>query len=297
MTSVTSGAVVVLGASGFVGGNLAERVAAEGIAVLALSRKSHSSNAGMRWVDASGGVGATLRRILSNEPVAAIIHAAGRINASPRRLEADNVGVTEALMDALDSANVQPRIVYISSVSAAGPLGDYGAAKRRAEDVLSKRGANAIILRPSLIYGPGERANVGVLVRAVRHWPAIPVPGGKDVKLQPLFIDDLSEVVVRALANTAAPGCYIVAGPRQERLYDMVQIIEKKLGRCPPLFAVPLGPIQIVATVASRLAPGLPVPLQQIASLHNHPAWLSEEAFAAFGFAPRTFELGVASYL
>ena len=49
-----------------------------------------------------------------------------------------------------------------------------------------------MILRSSLIYGPGDEKNIGTLIEAAKKWPFIPALGGNHVELQPLYAKDLA---------------------------------------------------------------------------------------------------------
>ena len=290
--------VIVLGGAGFVGRNVAAAAVAHGMQVAVVHRKSPPDVEGARWIDCRAGLDVAIGEGTQTlGGIDAVIHAAGRINGTAHELDRDNVGVTRDLVAALDSQRLKPRIVFISSVSAVARLGAYGAAKRAAEDVIDAWTPNAAHLRASLLYGPHEHGNVGALVRAVRGWPLIPVPGGQKVILQPLYVEDLNSVALAAASPGAACGHYVVAGPRQERLWEMLRVIQRRLGRNQPLASVPLAPLQWLARLAAVIAPGAPIPAQQIAGLHDHPAWDSGEAMRTFGFAPVAFEVGIASYL
>jgi nucleoside-diphosphate-sugar epimerase len=123
------------------------------------------------------------------------------------------------------------------------------------------------------------------------------VPGGQRVLLQPLYVDDLCDVICRAAFDSDAKGVFVVAGPRQERLWDMLRIIQHALSRNQLLVPVSLSLLQWTSSVLTRVAPWLPLPMQQINTLHDHPPWSSEQASNALAFSPRLFADGIARYL
>ena len=297
--------VLVLGATGFVGKNLLPQLAKLTPQITAVYRSVRARDAAasvvqspdIKWVDAGNGIAAAVARSAAAGPIDIVIQLAGRINGTAAALKQGNSGITRDLLQALDAAGAKPRIVYLSSVSAINRLGDYGSQKRLAEEAIAAWTSNYVCLRSSLIYGPLDTNNVAKLVSAVRRWPVIPVPGGRAVALQPLYVDDLCEAICSAAFNAEVRGPLVVAGPRQEKLWDMLRVIQQALSRHQPLVPVSLGLLQLISSILVRAAPWLPLPMQQINTLHDHPPWSSEQARDALGFSPRIFADGIAQYL
>lgn len=297
--------VLVLGATGFVGKNLLLKLSGFTPNITALYRNTRAREAAtlvaqspeIKWVDAGSGIVPAVRSAAAAAPIDVVIHLAGQINGTASELREGNLGATRDLLQALDEAGSKPRIVYLSSVSAIDRLGQYGDQKRSAEEAIASWTSNYVCLRSSLIYGPFNSKNVAKLIGAVRRWPIIPVPGGHTVLLQPLYVDDLCEAIWSAAFNANVNGSLVVAGPRQEKLWDMLLIIQHAISRKQWLVPVSLGSLQWTSSILIRVAPWLQLPMQQINTLHNHPPWSSEQARDALGFAPRIFVDGIAQYL
>jgi nucleoside-diphosphate-sugar epimerase len=297
--------VLVLGATGFVGKNLLPRLSNSTAKITAVYRNRPAKDVAtliaqspnIKWVDASLGLVSAVRLAAAADPIDIVIHLAGKINGTAAELRQGNVVTTRDLLAALDEVRGRPRIVYLSSVSAIDRLGQYGQEKRSAEDAIVAWTTNYICLRSSLIYGPLDSNNVAKLIGAVKRWPVIPVPGGRAVLLQPLYVDDLCDAICRAAFDANVNGSFVVAGPRQEKLWDMLRIIQHALSRNQLLVPVSLGLLQRTSSILTRVAPWLPLPMQQINTLHNHPPWSSEQARDALGFSPRFFMDGIAQYL
>ena len=297
--------VLVLGATGFVGKNLLPKLAESSPNVAAVYRTIRTRDAtaavnpslNIEWADAGKGLASAVRLIAASRPIDVVIHLAGRVNGTASELTRGNLGVTRELLATLDGVQTRPRIVYLSSVSAIDRLGRYGDEKRAAEEAIAAWTADHVFLRSSLIYGPFDSNNVAKLVGAVRRWPVIPVPGGKRVLLQPLYVEDLCDVICRAAFDSDVKGAFVVAGPRQERLWDMLRIIQHALSRNQLLVPVSLSLLQWASSLMTRVAPWLPLPMQQINTLHEHPPWSSEQATHALAFSPRFFADGIARYL
>ena len=297
--------VLVLGATGFVGKNLLPKLGDFTSEITAAYRNARSKdsaalvaeNPNLKWADAGNGLGSAVRSAAAANPIDVVIHLAGRVNGSASEIKQANLGITQQLLEALEAVGQRPRIVYLSSVSAINSLGQYGIEKKAAEDAIISWTPNHICLRSSLIYGPFDTNNVAKLIGAVKRWPAIPVPGGQTVSLQPLYVDDLCAAICHAAFMTNITGSLVVAGPRQEKLWDMLRIIQHALSRHQPLVPVSLGALQVISSILVQIAPWLPLPMQQINTLHNHPPWSSEQARDALGFSPRFFVDGIAQYL
>ncbi len=130
------------------------------------------------------------------------------------RREADfhavNTEGTERLARSAAEAGVR-RLVFISSLAARGPDGHegpvsaYGRSKRDAEErllALADR-LEVVILRPGGVYGPRDRDLLPMFGMAKRGFVIGP---RADVKLQPVFVEDVAEAVVRAVSCDPAPG-------------------------------------------------------------------------------------------
>lgn len=289
--------VVVTGATGFVGRHVTETLVADGHHVTALIRGGTPPAGAMPviWGTCTAGLAEQLRSIRPH----AVVHAAGRINGTMPGLIASNVTLTSDLVAAMARAAPDAALVHLSSVSAVERLGAYGIAKRRAERVVQRsRLTRWTILQPALLYGRHDRKNVAALVRMVRRWPVVPVLGPGLVKLQPLHVLDLCDVIGAVLRGAGRNhGAYILAGPRQEYLVDMIRQIQLRIGRHRPLLPVPLQPVQGAIRCLGRLLPWARLPVQQIAHLHAHPPWDTGAARSDLRFAPCVFADGLARML
>ena len=154
------------------------------------------------------------------------------------------------------------------------------------------------VLRASLIHGAFDTKNVAMLIRAARFWPAIPVIGGARIKLQPLYVGDVAQAFDALIDGRGPSGSvYTISGPRQERLVDMIRIIQERIGRHVPLVPVPLAPARVMISAVGRLFPFLQLPRQQVEALHDHPMYRYDEAATHLNFSPRTFAEAIKEYI
>ncbi len=182
---------LVTGSSGFVGRHLVQHLAASGHWGIAVSRSERYSTLPSGWqskvrADVLGEGGETA-------PVDAVVHLEVKqhvpqpTGADVAEFHAVNVEGTQAWLDWCACREVR-RFVYLSSIkavqtlergatdeSAAGPHPSaYGSSKWAAEQrvrawVAADARRSALILRPAVIYGPGNTANVAAMVSAIRR--------------------------------------------------------------------------------------------------------------------------------
>lgn len=214
---------LLTGASGYVGSLIAEKLAAEGWAVTAMTRAPKPGQVQFQL----------------GEPVAAdalrgadaLIHCAYDFQAVEwNDIRAVNVEGSQRLFEAAKAAGLK-RVVLISTISAFdGCRSKYGRAKLEIEAAASTLGAR--ILRPGLIYGLSPGGMFGRLVAQVRTSRFVPMPGdGRQIQFT-LHEDDLTDGVYRALTKeevAAAPITLAHHAPLTFR--DIIETIGARLGR------------------------------------------------------------------
>ncbi|MCZ2203488.1 complex I NDUFA9 subunit family protein [Bartonella sp. A05] len=108
----------------------------------------------------------------------------------------------------------------------------YARAKSISEQIVYDKHPQAIIMRPSVIFGP-EDCFFNVLADLSRFLPIMPLFGGGQSKLQPVYVGDIAEFVVRALEGHAISGkSYDLGGSQiitfQNILENVLKIIHRK---------------------------------------------------------------------
>ena len=237
--------VAIAGGSGFVGRHVVEALRARGHAVLVLAR-------GQRGVP----LGAELVRCdLAHEPVPAgalagceaLVNLAGiKREEGGQTFEAVHVGATRRLLAAGAEAGIR-RFVHVSVVcSRPDPRLPYHETKWRAEEAVRASGLDFTILRPAVIYGPGDDM-VTHLVRMIRFSPLFPVVGRGDSILQPVDVRDVAEAVAAALDRPRSiGGTYDVVGPERRTLSEVVRTVAEGSGLRVYVVPTPI-PLQRVA--------------------------------------------------
>jgi uncharacterized protein YbjT (DUF2867 family) len=184
--------VLITGASGFIGRNISNALAAAGHQIKPLSRSNGIDFARMQ----------TINDWLPHlEGIDAVINCVGIIGETgSQRFDALHRLAPSALFRACVNKGVH-RVVQISALGADEmAFSAYHLSKRAADDVLRSLDLDWFVLRPSLIYGKGGKSSD--LFMHLARLPIIPVISDGQQKLQPIHISDVVATVLLSLTST-----------------------------------------------------------------------------------------------
>src|SRR5690606_19115601 len=105
-------------------------------------------------------------------------------------------------------------LVHVSAIGA-NPQSQvpYAYTKARGEQAVLETVADAVILRPSIVFGPEDNF-FNRFARLARLSPALPLIGGGNTRFQPVYVGDVAEAVARAIEGKVAGGrIYELGGP------------------------------------------------------------------------------------
>lgn len=233
--------VLVTGASGFIGRVLTRRLVAAGYPVRALVRGAGERAAlpGAECVVGDLRDPSSLDR--AADGMDAIVHLACATGVARESLaRAVNVEGTRALLASARRRGAR-RFVFISSVSASrARVGPYGRTKREGEALVAASGLEWLILRPSLVFGPGDEGLFARLSATLRSLPLVPVIGDGRIALDPVHVDDVCAVIEQCLARADVVGrTYDLLGPERLTFDDLLRRLGAALGVRPRLLHVP----------------------------------------------------------
>jgi nucleoside-diphosphate-sugar epimerase len=225
--SPRDGLCLITGASGFIGGRLAERMSRDGYAVRCLVRASSDTTA-LERLDVEIAVGdLTDARSLARaaDGCSQVIHCGALVSdwATKNEIKKINVEGTRLLLEASADAGVR-RFVHLSTTDVYGYPGgraideSYSAARfrnwyaqtkleaeaevRRAE---RERALDAVILRPATVYGPGSVEVVSEIARAIRSRNMLLIDRGRAIAGL-CYVNNLIDAALLALHSDAARG-------------------------------------------------------------------------------------------
>ncbi|MGH8595917.1 MAG: NAD-dependent epimerase/dehydratase family protein [Gammaproteobacteria bacterium] len=312
--------VAITGASGFVGGALCARLAAEGHRIVAFARHATDDlrRFGQVFCLDERSSAAEFQTALAG--CHAVVHLAARTHQGERvdpqsraAFAGTNVDLSRMIVEQGLRAGVD-RFVYLSSskvmgeyspriapdawqsfsgASPAAPLGLYAVTKYAAERLFSEAVATAAkrltILRPPLIYGPGLKGNLLTLLRAI--WRGVPLPLAAIVNRRSLVHRDHLLEAIRLALNDPRPGIwtYTLADCAYSTP-DLVSVMAGGLGcrarlwRCPVAVLRPIGYCIGARAQISRLTESLLLDASEIErELGWRPQFEPTRAWAEIG--------------
>lgn len=248
--------ILITGAYGFVGSNLSRFLAARGHVCDALDLPSAKRpdlpySSFYSWDALAAGQ-------VPLASYAAIVHLAGKAHdlkktANPESYFTINVGLTEKLFSRVDALDGQrPRFIYFSSIKAVDGDTPYAKSKQAAEVYLAGR---AIVLRPAMIHGPGNKGNLNLLYAIARR--GLPWPLAAFENLRSFTSVENISAVVEALCERGENGVYPMADDQPISTNRIIELIAESTGRKARLWR--LSPW--LMRLAARLGDFLPLPL------------------------------------
>jgi uncharacterized protein YbjT (DUF2867 family) len=132
------------------------------------------------------------------------------------------------------------RLVHISAIGAdIAARSEYAHSKGMAEQAVREAFPGAVILRPSIVFGP-EDDFFNRFAAMARLSPALPLIGGGRTRFQPVYACDVAASVVATLARSEAAGqTYELGGPAVHTFRELMEIMLDEIGRKRLLVPVP----------------------------------------------------------
>ncbi len=260
------GRVVVTGAAGFLGQHVLSGARAAGARVTAVVREARG--------EGELGIAEMLRDPAHLDGTDVLVHAAAirhRHGTDASAYRASNVDLAAAVVRAC--AGRVGRLVHVSSVGVYGfpkklpiteatpkaPRTLYSQTKIEAEKEVARLarslGLAYTIIRPTIIYGPGDRNGMlDKLATALRSRRYLVVGNGKNV-LHHTHVDDVVRgILTLAAAERARNEDFIVAGPETITLQRLSELVARAVGARVPRVHVPIGFARAVATAIDLAA-------------------------------------------
>lgn len=239
---------VILGARGFVGRYLHPLLEAEDIPVLAIG----SQDLDLAAVDTSERLAAQLRDDDAVVMLSAITPDKGRDTTALLR----NLAMAKTVCDAIAKQPVA-HIVYISSdavypfdrglvneESPAAPIDLYGCMHRTREVMFqSAGGAPTAVLRPTLIYGPGDTHNSygpNRFRRAATKEGKITLGGNGEETRDHIYVEDVARLIALVLRHRSS-GCLNLATGRSLSFHDLAGLVAERAAKPVEIILTPRG--------------------------------------------------------
>jgi len=292
--------ILVTGANGFVGRNLVRRLQKDGTAVRALVRNAAKAarlrDLGAELVD--GDISNLSLLEAAMKGCAKVIHLVGIIQeAHGVTFKGVHVDGTRNLLEAAKKEGVRHFIYQSALGSRPNAKSQYHRTKWEAEELVRASGLPFTILRPSLIYGPGDLFTTR-LSEMIRLSPVLPVIGTGQSKVQPIFIDDVNECIQKiSTSDSYLNEMYEIGGPEQLTYEEVTKAIAAALGIRRPTVHMPMFFMRTMAKVAETVLSKPPVTIDQLIMLQEDNVCSMRDIREVFGIEPVRFRDGLSRFL
>ncbi|MGI8840212.1 MAG: complex I NDUFA9 subunit family protein [Caulobacteraceae bacterium] len=303
------GLVTVFGGSGFVGSQIVRALARRGFRLrVAVRRPGRGYRLPMlgdvgqiEIVQANIRDEASVSRAMAGAE--GCVNAVGVLYESGRQNFA-NLHVEGARRVALAAkARGVRRFVHLSALGAdPRSAASYARSKAAGEMAAREAIAEAVILRPSVVFGPGDHF-FNRFAAMAQVSPALPLIGGGQTLFQPVFVGDVAAAVGQALEDPLAAGrSYELGGPTVYSFRDLTELLLKEIRRSRALVPIPFAAARLLGLAGDMLAAATPfappITSDQVEMLSTDNV-VSPEApgLAELGVAASALEPIVATYL
>jgi NADH dehydrogenase len=195
------------------------------------------------------------------------------------------------------------RMVHVSAIGAnAESASAYARTKAAGEAAVLAAMPDAVILRPSIIFGPEDQF-FNRFAGMSRLGPVLPVVGA-ETKFQPVYVDDVAAAATKAVLGKVSAGIYELGGPDVHSFRELMQIMLRVIRRRRLVLNIPFWAANVMATgfgLVRVLSAGLvtpPITKDQVINLRTDNV-VSEGArgFEDFDIRPTALEAVLPDYL
>jgi uncharacterized protein YbjT (DUF2867 family) len=260
--------VTVFGGSGFLGRHVVRALAKQGYRIRVAVRRPELAG----YLQPLGRVG-QIHAVQANLRYPASVEAAVRdadvvinlvgILFERGRQTFDAVQAFGAEAAALAATAHGARMIHVSSIGAdEHSPSHYARSKAAGEKLVLAAVPSAVILRPSILFGP-EDDFFNKFAAMARLLPALPLVGGGHTRFQPVFAGDVAAAVLAAIEDRARDGqIYELGGPEVKSFEELLQFVLTTIGRRRLLLPIPFALARLQAFVLQLMPKPLLTPDQ-----------------------------------
>ena len=196
----------------------------------------------------------------------------------------------------------EARLVHVSAIGAdENSSSRYARSKAEAEQLVRAARPDAVIKRPSIIFGP-EDDFFNRFAALARISPALPLIGGGKTRFQPVFVGDVAAAIAEAVAGNARPGTiYELGGPDVRTFKELMRFVLKTIARKRLLVPLPFFVAKLKAAFLQFAPKPMLTPdqveLLRVDNVVSEAAIYEGRTLRGLGISPETIEVIVPTYL
>lgn len=304
MSDLSRKTVTLIGGTGFVGTALAEKLLQAGARVIVLARNAERAKR-LKTAGAVGQLTAVAGNALDDDVLLSVIAPADIVINLVGILAPSGLQTFAALQaelpDRIGQMAAQTGTQAVVHISALGSdlksPSVYARTKAEGERALRRRFPEASIVQPSIIFGPGDNffTRFGQMAMIA---PALPLIGGGNNQMQPVYVGDVADAILAILSTNAASGqIYQLGGPHRYSFAELMRFTLDCVGRRRWLVPMPFALARLPAALAGLL-PNPPLTLDQLKLLEtDNVCRKSALGLTELGITPTAIEAVVPEYL
>lgn len=292
--------ILITGGTGFVGGHLIKRLIKKGLSVRVLVRNPAKARPLKEL-----GVEVIPGDITSRSSLDAavfgterVIHLVGIIQeAASATFQKIHVEGTRNILDAAKKTGIRHFIYQSALGTRPAAKSEYHKTKWQAEELVRGSGIPYTILRPSLIYGPGDQFTIR-LSEMIKMLPVLPVIGSGKAKIQPIYIDDVTACIEKAVTTESFMNeIYEIGGPDRLTYEELTLAIARAMGVKRPMLHLPLLFVKPMARIFETFLSRPPITTDQLIMLQEDNICSLKDIRDGFGIEPIGFSDGLARFM
>ena len=292
--------IIILGGTGFIGRHICEKLIRAGHEVTVPTRKLENAREiqmlpGLQPLRCNVHDVQQLTQAAYGHDV--LINLVAILHGSEAEFERTHVTLPQTVVAACKAAGIK-RIVQMSSLGAAlDAPSQYLRSKGRGEQVFNQSGLDVCILRPSVVFGEGDKL-LNVFAQLQSTFPFVPL-AGSEAQFQPVWVEDVAQAVVTLAVHrnykidSALRSQYAgkvlktfeIAGDKTMSLRQLFELAGASVGASRPIFHLPNSLARIQAWAMEKM------PGPTLMSRDNLDSMAAPNI--ASGFSPGLRELGI----
>ena len=252
--------VTIFGGTGFIGRAVVRRLAKLGC-VIRIPTRDMDKALPLKPAGDVGQIVPFLSSLRSEASVAAAVAGADTVinlvgilfESGQNSFQSVHVETAARIARIAQRHNVK-NFVHLSALGADGNASSaYARSKAAGEDAVRAFFPEAVILRPSIVFGPEDNF-FNRFAALARFTPALPLIGGGATRFQPVYVGDVAEAVVAALTRPEARGqAYELGGPNVYSFRELMTLMLGEVRRKRCLVTLPFGAAKLQASLLELL--------------------------------------------
>ena len=215
--------LIVLGGSGFVGSNILKQIDAEEKAYFSRNNSEDLDKLGIKYIKGDVRQYEDVKNAIGDYDI--IVHAIDVLTETEETHEDLSLKGVKNVVQAMQEVRGNKKLIYFSAINADKGSTDYFRYKRLGEDNANLM-KNSLVIRPSTMFGPGDKFTKMLLQVAKGKVPYLPRSGN----MAPVHINDVITVIKNSLDRS---GTIDICTKEKVTFADMFNTIRAKLGMPP----------------------------------------------------------------